>query len=60
MELVDSQPLLEWFANNYKTFGEILIRSFRGCSRVTRCFISGNLNPIHSLGMLIMLDHTPS
>ena len=22
LELVDSQPLLEWFANNYKTFGE--------------------------------------
>ncbi|KAK2171012.1 hypothetical protein NP493_1114g00019 [Ridgeia piscesae] len=24
MELVDSQPLLEWFANNYKTFGATL------------------------------------
>jgi peptide chain release factor subunit 1 len=24
MELVESQPLLEWLANNYKTFGATL------------------------------------
>lgn len=24
LELVDSMPLLEWFANNYKTFGTTL------------------------------------
>lgn len=24
MELVDSQPLLEWLANNYKSFGATL------------------------------------
>ncbi len=25
MELVDSQALLEWFANNYKNFGKIAL-----------------------------------
>ena len=25
LELVDSMPLLEWFANNYKTFGMFVL-----------------------------------
>jgi peptide chain release factor subunit 1 len=50
MELVESQPLLEWLANNYKTFGATLeiitdksqegsqfVRGFGGIGGEFRC-----------------------
>ena len=41
MELMESQPLLEWLANNYKTFGatlEIITDKSREGSQFVRGF----------------------
>lgn len=41
MELVESQPLLEWLANNYKSFGatlEIIIDKSQEGSQFVRGF----------------------
>ena len=54
MELVESQQLLEWLANNYKTFGatlEIITDKSQEGSQFVRGFggIGGKFMPIISL-----------
>ena len=53
MELVDSQPLLEWFANNYKTFGEFVMLSY-----VVYLFIYSKI--LSSLNYFLVLAFTKS
>ena len=58
MELVESQPLLEWLANNYKTFGatlEIITDKSQEGSQFVRGF--GGIGGKHKLKRLFMYQH---
>lgn len=58
MELVESQQLLEWLANNYKTFGatlEIITDKSQEGSQFVRGFggIGGKLSKVEALRVTI-------
>lgn len=55
MELVESQPLLEWLANNYKTFGatlEIITDKSQEGSQFVRGF--GGIGGLYILEMHLL------